>query len=95
MVKAGKLNPGEVPKILGRVKTTTDLKKAVQDADLVVEAAPENLELKKQIFRDLDTFCPPQTILGTNTSNFSITVLGAVTQRPQKVIGSIISTPRS
>ncbi len=87
MVKAGKLNPGEVPKILGRVKTTTDLKKAVQDADLVVEAAPENLELKKQIFRDLDTFCPPQTILGTNTSNFSITALGAVTQRPQKVIG--------
>ena len=87
MVKAGKLNPGEVPKILGRVKTTTDLKKAVQDADLVVEAAPENLELKKQIFRDLDTFCPPQTILGTNTSNFSITALGAVTKRPQKVIG--------
>lgn len=87
MVKAGKLNQEEVPKILGRVKTTTDLRKAVQDADLVVEAAPENLDLKKQIFRDLDSFCQPQTILGTNTSNFSITALAAVTKRPQKVIG--------
>ena len=87
LVKAGKLNEGEVPKILGRVKTTTDLKKAVQDADLVVEAAPENLDLKKQIFRDLDSFCPPQAILGSNTSNFSITAIAAVTKRPQKVIG--------
>lgn len=87
MVKAGKLNQEEIPKILGRLKTTIDLKKAVQDADLVVEAAPENLDLKKQIFRDLDVFCQPQAILGTNTSNFSITALAAVTKRPQKVIG--------
>lgn len=87
MVKAGKLKQEEVPKILGRVKTSTDLKKAVQDADLVVEAAPENLELKKQIFRDLDHFCQPHTILGTNTSNFSITAIAAVTKRPDKVAG--------
>lgn len=87
MVKAGKLNQEEIPTILGRIKTTTDLRKAVQDADLVVEAAPENLDLKKQVFQDLDNLCPPQTILGTNTSNFSITALAAVTKRPQKVIG--------
>jgi len=87
MVKAGKMQEQEVPKILGRLKTTTDLKKAVQDADLVVEAIPENLELKKQIFRDLDAFCRPQAILGSNTSNFSITAIAAATNRPQQVIG--------
>jgi len=54
---------------------------------LVIEAIPENLDLKKATFKDLDGFCRPQTILGSNTSNFSITAIGAVTQRPQKVIG--------
>ncbi len=87
MVKGAKLGPEEVPKILGRIQTTTDLKAAVQSADLVVEAAPENLELKKSIFRDLDNFCKAGAILGTNTSNFSISAIAAVTQRPQKVIG--------
>lgn len=87
MVKAGKIAQEEGPRVRARIQTEIDLQKAVQDADLVIEAAPENLELKKTIFRDLDNFCKPQTILGTNTSNFSITAIAAVTQRPQKVIG--------
>lgn len=87
MVKVGKIPPDEVSKVLGRVSTITDLKKAVQDADLVIEASPENIELKKSIFVDLDKFCKPETILATNTSNFSITAIAAVTKRPQKVVG--------
>lgn len=87
MVKAGKIAQEEVRKILGRIQTTTDLNTAVQGADLVIEAAPETLELKKSIFRDLDNFCKAEAILGTNTSNFSITAIAAVTKRPQKVIG--------
>jgi len=87
MVKAGKLNPEEIPKILDRVKTTTELPRAVQGADLVIEAIPENLELKKKIFKDLDQLCHAAAILATNTSNFSITAIGAVTRRPHKVVG--------
>lgn len=87
MAKAGKMPLEEIPNILGRVKTTTDLQKAVQDADLVIEAIPENLDLKKATFKDLDRFCRPEAILSTNTSNFSITVIAAVTQRPEKVVG--------
>jgi 3-hydroxybutyryl-CoA dehydrogenase len=87
LVKAGKLAQTEVPNILGRIKTTTDLQKAVEEAHLVVEAIPENLDLKKTTFKDLDRFCRPQAILSSNTSNFSITVLASVTQRPDKVVG--------
>lgn len=87
MAKAGKIPLEEILNILGRVKTTTDLQKAVQDADLVIEAIPENLDLKKTTFKDLDRFCRSEAILSTNTSNFSITVMAAVTQRPKKVVG--------
>ena len=87
LVKAGKLAQEEVPNILGRIKTTTDLQKAVEEADLVVEAIPENLDLKKSTFKDLDRFCKPETILSSNTSNFSITVLASSTRRPDKVVG--------
>lgn len=87
MVKAGKISQEQLPIILGRVRTTTDLQKAVQHADLVIEAIPENLELKKTTFKDLDRFCRPEAILSTNTSNFSITAIAAVTRRPEKVVG--------
>jgi 3-hydroxybutyryl-CoA dehydrogenase len=87
MVKAGKISQKEVPLILGRVRTTTDLQKAVEEADLVVEAITENLDLKKAVFKDLGRFCRAEAILSSNTSNFSITALAAVTGRPDKVVG--------
>ncbi len=87
MVKAGKISQEEVPKVLGRIRTTTDLKTAVQDADLVIEAAPENIALKKILFADFDNCCRPETILASNTSNFSITDIAAATKRPPKVVG--------
>jgi 3-hydroxybutyryl-CoA dehydrogenase len=69
------------------------LKKSVEDADLVVEAATENWELKSKIFKDLDEYSPEKTILASNTSSISITKLAAATKRPQKVIGMHFMNP--
>ena len=71
---------------LARIKGTTDLN-AFADCDLVIEAAIENLDLKKQIFTDLDKICPQHTILATNTSCLSIIDMAIATGRPEKVLG--------
>jgi 3-hydroxybutyryl-CoA dehydrogenase len=71
----------------------TDLQKGVSQADLVVEAATENTDLKLKIFRDMDQFAPPAAILATNTSSISITKIAAATQRPEQVIGMHFMNP--
>ncbi len=71
--------PGDV---LDRIDTTTDLETAVSDVDLVIEAAPERMALKKDIFGDLDEFTPDHAILATNTSSLSITEIATATTRP-------------
>ena len=78
---------------LGRITTYTDMAAAVADADIVVEAATENIELKTKIFQDLDRLCPERTILATNTSSISITRIGSHTKRPGKVIGMHFMNP--
>ena len=78
---------------LGNITTTTDLKTAVNHADLVVEAATENIEIKLQLFRDLDALTPENCILATNTSSISITKIAAVTNRPDRVIGMHFMNP--
>ncbi|WP_108246225.1 3-hydroxyacyl-CoA dehydrogenase family protein [Muricauda brasiliensis] len=78
---------------LSNITTYTNLKEGVSDADLVVEAATENLDIKLQIFKDLDEVCDAKTILATNTSSISITQIGAVTKRPEKVIGMHFMNP--
>jgi len=87
MVKAGKIQESEVPVILGRITTTTDLETAVKEASLVIEAVPEDLSLKQQLFADLDRLTPPDCVLASNTSNFSITAIASATKRPDKVVG--------
>ncbi|MCX8192229.1 MAG: 3-hydroxyacyl-CoA dehydrogenase [Nitrososphaeria archaeon] len=72
---------------LARIKATTSYEEAVRDVDLVIEAAPENLELKKKIFSTVDRLSKPHTILASNTSTLSITEMGRATSRPDKVIG--------
>jgi enoyl-CoA hydratase/3-hydroxyacyl-CoA dehydrogenase len=67
--------------------TTVDLEEALRDADLVIEAVPEELDLKKKVFRDLDKFSPKHAILATNTSTISITEISLATKRPEKVLG--------
>ena len=78
---------------LGRIKTYTDMGEAVKEANLVVEAATENVELKLNIFRQLDKLSPAECILASNTSSISITKIAAVTSRPGKVIGMHFMNP--
>lgn len=78
---------------LNRIQTQTDLATGVKQARLVVEAATENPEIKKSIFRQLDEAAPADCILATNTSSISITSLGAVTKRAEKVIGMHFMNP--
>lgn len=78
---------------LSNITTYTNLEEGVEYASLVVEAATEQEDLKKRIFRDLDQFCPDDTILATNTSSISITAIAAVTHRPDRVIGMHFMNP--
>jgi 3-hydroxybutyryl-CoA dehydrogenase len=86
-VNRGKLTPKEAEDIVKRTKGTTDVAEAVKDADLVIEAVFEDLDLKKKVFKELDEHCPPNTILASNTSVLSVTEMGAATKRPDKVVG--------
>lgn len=78
---------------LNNLTTYTAIADGVQGVDLVVEAATENVELKLNIFKQLDEICDPNVILATNTSSISITKIGSVTQRPDKVIGMHFMNP--
>ena len=78
---------------LANITTNTDLKSGVSNADLVVEAATENTELKLKIFKDIDTAAPAGCILASNTSSISITKIAAATSRPEKVIGMHFMNP--
>ncbi|GAB6095305.1 3-hydroxybutyryl-CoA dehydrogenase [Desulfatiferula olefinivorans] len=86
------MDEGAKNELLARIIGTTDLTLAA-DCDLVVEAAVENMAIKKQIFKDLDGICKPETILSSNTSSLSITDVAAATGRPDKVIGMHFFNP--
>jgi len=78
---------------LARISTFTVLQEGISDAELVIEAATENVDIKLKIFREIDAYAPPQAILATNTSSISITKIAAVTKRPEKVIGMHFMNP--
>ena len=92
LVSKGKMDEAGKAALLGKITFTTDLN-AAADADLVVEAAIENLEIKKSIFSELDKLCKPETILASNTSSISITAIAAATKRPDKFIGMHFFNP--
>lgn len=92
LVSKGKMEESQKEEILIRLTGTVDLNMAA-DCDLVIEAAIENMEIKKQIFCDLDKICKPETILASNTSSLSITEIAAATNRPDKVIGMHFFNP--
>jgi 3-hydroxybutyryl-CoA dehydrogenase len=91
-VRRGKLEAAERDAILGRIRFGTSLED-LAPAELVVEAVPERLELKREIFAALDKICPPDTILATNTSSLSVTEISVATGRPGKVIGMHFFNP--
>ncbi|MGB0146524.1 MAG: 3-hydroxybutyryl-CoA dehydrogenase [Flavobacteriaceae bacterium] len=93
MLAKGSITEDLKNRTLRNITTYTDLEEGVEYASLVVEAATEQEDLKKSIFRDLDEFCPDDTILATNTSSISITAIAAVTQRPDRVIGMHFMNP--
>lgn len=92
-VAKGAISQEEKDASLARISTFTRLEEGVKNADLVVEAATENMTLKLDIFRQLDQFAPSNAILASNTSSISITKIGAVTKRPSQVIGMHFMNP--
>jgi 3-hydroxybutyryl-CoA dehydrogenase len=92
-VNKGTISAEQKEASLARISTFTALQEGISDADLVIEAATENVDIKLKIFRDMDAYAPPQAILATNTSSISITKIAAVTKRPEKVIGMHFMNP--
>lgn len=92
-VEKGKMNEEDRASALARVAATTDLAEAVADADLVVEAAPERLDLKEQIFAAVDSAAPDGAVLASNTSSLSISRIAEATRRPDAVIGMHFFNP--
>lgn len=85
-IEQGMIRPKDKRAALALISTSTDLGKTVSKADFILEAVPEILALKKEVFAKLDRLSPPQAILASNTSGLSITEIGAATQRPEKTI---------
>lgn len=88
----GVVRPDDVEATLGRITPTTELE-AAADADIVVEAVFERLDVKQEVFRALDKICAPGVVLATNTSAIPITQIAAVTQRPESVVGTHFFSP--
>lgn len=91
-VEKGKLSAGEKDAIMGRIKSSNKLED-LADCDLVEEAIPEDLELKKRTFAELDRICKPGTIFGSNTSGLSVTDMAVATKRGDRVIGMHFHNP--
>ncbi|MGD7053849.1 MULTISPECIES: 3-hydroxybutyryl-CoA dehydrogenase [Bacillaceae] len=91
-VEKGRMTEDEKAAVLGRLQTTTALEDA-KHVDIVIEAAVENMDIKKKIFAELDQNAPAHTILATNTSSLPITEIAAATGRPEKVIGMHFMNP--
>jgi 3-hydroxybutyryl-CoA dehydrogenase len=87
LAQKGKITEADKDKILGRISYSTDLRQAVQNADLVVEAVSENLEVKQNLFQKLETLVPATAILATNTSQYSVTEIASATKSAPRVIG--------
>ena len=92
-ISKGKMTKEQGDALLSKVKGTLDLAEAVKGAQVVIEAVIENIDLKKQVYKELDQLCAKDTILATNTSGLSITEIASMTKRPEKVIGMHFFNP--
>ncbi|MBE0512998.1 3-hydroxyacyl-CoA dehydrogenase [Candidatus Bathyarchaeota archaeon] len=89
----GRISEEDSKKALERIKTTVSLEEATKDVDFVIEAIPENLKLKQQVFKEIDGYAPSHAILATNTSALPITEIAVATNRPEKVVGMHFFSP--
>ena len=93
MARKGLVLESEIDTVVSRIKTTTDMAEAASEAQLVIEAVTENLELKQKVFRDLDQLCPSGTILATNTSVISVTEIAAKAANKGRIVGTHFWNP--
>jgi len=93
LIEKSRISPADADKTLKRIKPLVSLEEAAREADFVIEAIPEELKLKQQIFKEIDGFAPAHAMLATNTSALSITEIAAATNRPEKVIGMHFFNP--
>ena len=93
MAKKGLGSESAIEKIIGRIKPTANMEEVISDAHLVIEAVNENLELKQDIFQQLDRLCPAEVILATNTSVMSITEIAAKSRRRERIVGTHFWNP--
>lgn len=87
LTQEGILSPAEASAGIARIRTTTDLDAAARGAQFIVEAIPEVLEIKHRLFKELESLCPPETLLASNTSGLSITEIASVCRHPERVAG--------
>ena len=92
-VSKGKMTKEQSDALLSKIKGTLDMAEAVKGAQVVIEAVIENIDLKKQVYKELDQLAAKDTILSTNTSGLSITEIASMTKRPEKVIGMHFFNP--
>lgn len=92
-VAKGKISKEDGRAVFARLSFKTDLKEAAGDADFVIEAVPENIDLKQTVFADLDRFCQPHAILATNTSVMSVTAIAGATERVDRCVGTHFFNP--
>ncbi len=91
-IERGKVTEEMKEKVLSNITGTTSMEEA-KEADFVIEAVVENMDIKKQVFKEFDEYCPEDTILASNTSSLSITEMASVTDRPDKVVGMHFFNP--
>ena len=92
-ISKGKMTKAQADGFLSKIKGVVDFVSAVEGADVVIEAVIENMDLKRQVYKELDQLCAKETILASNTSGLSITEIASVTKRPEKVIGMHFFNP--
>ena len=92
-LKRGKISEKEINETLNRINPTLDLREAVTDADLIIEAVPENVELKKTMYREVKKYASEDTLIGSNTSSISITELATATRSPEQFCGMHFFNP--
>ena len=94
-IQRGGLTEKEKKDIMSRLTFLVDLKEAVKDADFVLEAVPEIMDLKRKVFKEVSELCPDETVLATNTSSLSITEIAENARKPERVVERTTSTRRA